>query len=309
MTPNRLTAALIALLLLLLFLTIVDRVAAPASQQQPGKITFVANLDGNWDVFVMDSDGDHSVQVTTTSVDERFPSLSPDRTKIVYGTTDGQLWIADLSSHQSTPLPLAKGQYYHPQWTADGKSIVFTTYEFIPGREDADIWIYTPDAKEAIPLLAQTGVQDYPSLSPKGDWLLYVSSLKVSLFGFGQDNLQQFWIAGLSDGAIKQLPLPSGRHTQPRWEPNGRRIAFSSDMGGASHIWLAKADGTELRQLTQNPGNGTSPAWSPDSSQIVFVSTRSGRMELWTIDLDSKEIRKLAPFGDRAIEAKDPDWR
>jgi len=59
----------------------------------------------------------------------------------------------------------------------------------------------------------------------------------------------------------------------PRWSPDGKRIAFTSDRGGRYEIWVLDADTGNLRQLTFNtPGDTTFPLWSPDGSQMLFRS-------------------------------------
>ncbi len=297
------------LILLLVFLAVhgVGAQTDPAGRR--GKIAFVANLDGQWDLFLMKAEGGHPLRLTDTPIDEEAPSLSPDGTKLVYATSDGQLWIMEPATRRAEGLPLPTGHYYHPRWTPDGKAIVFAAYEFSPGREDADLWIFDFDTKNHRPLLVQTGVQDYPSLSHRGDRLLYTSSVTTSLFGFGSELLQQLWVSVFPEGRVKQLLLTNSRDTQPRWSPDGRLIAFSSDMKGTPHIWTVSADGGKLRRITSGVGADSSPAWSPDGKEIVFVSTRSGRMELWVVGVEQRNPRKLNPFGARPIEAKDPDWR
>ena len=61
----------------------------------------------------------------------------------------------------------------------------------------------------------------------------------------------------------------------PRWSPDGKQIAFTSDRSGRYEIWLMNADATNLRQLTfDTPGDTSFPIWSPDGTQILFRSNR-----------------------------------
>ena len=45
-------------------------------------IAFVANVDGNWDLFTVDDEGRNPVQLTDTPYDEKDPAWSSDRKKI-----------------------------------------------------------------------------------------------------------------------------------------------------------------------------------------------------------------------------------
>ena len=46
-------------------------------------------------------------------------------------------------------------------------------------------------------------------------------------------------------------PKASPTSMQPRFSPDGRRIAFTSDRGGGDNIWMMNADGSDKRQLTK----------------------------------------------------------
>ena len=74
---------------------------------------------------------------------------------------------------------------------------------------------------------------------------------------------------------------------QPRFSPDGSKIAFVSDRGGADNIWIMDRDGANPRAVTKEKFRLlNSPAWSPDSQYIIarkhFTSRRSlGAGEIW----------------------------
>jgi imidazolonepropionase-like amidohydrolase/Tol biopolymer transport system component len=75
---------------------------------------------------------------------------------------------------------------------------------------------------------------------------------------------------------------------QPKFSPDGNRIAFSSDREGLWNIWTMTADGKEATQISrERRWFVNSPTWSPDGSFIYarrhFVKERSlGAGEIWT---------------------------
>lgn len=57
----------------------------------------------------------------------------------------------------------------------------------------------------------------------------------------------------------------------PRWSPDGKKVAFTSDRGGQYEIWTIDANGTNLKQVTFNsPGDTSFPLWSADGQRILF---------------------------------------
>jgi Tol biopolymer transport system component len=74
------------------------------------------------------------------------------------------------------------------------------------------------------------------------------------------------------------LTNDSPRDWAPRWSPDGRRLAFFSNLSGKYEIWTINADGSDRRQLTfsapDQPGY-VQPGWSPDGARLFF-SLRDG---------------------------------
>ncbi|HEX5181574.1 MAG TPA: amidohydrolase family protein [Allosphingosinicella sp.] len=98
-------------------------------------------------------------------------------------------------------------------------------------------------------------------------------------------------------GDIYTMPIAGGTPTriaeglayeqQPRFSPDGRRIAFVSDRGGGDNIWIMNADGSDKRPLTKEDFRLLNqPSWSPDGRFIAakkhFTTGRSlGTGEVW----------------------------
>ncbi len=98
-------------------------------------------------------------------------------------------------------------------------------------------------------------------------------------------------------GDIYTIPIAGGEahaltagvewDMQPRFSPNGKWIAFTSDRAGGDNIWIMNRNGSNPQQVSKETFRLlNSPSWSPDSEFIVarkhFTSRRSlGAGEMW----------------------------
>ena len=63
----------------------VDAGAARASfPGEPGRIAFMSNRDGNFDIYTVKQNGKDVVQLTTDPAADQFPSWSADGSKITF---------------------------------------------------------------------------------------------------------------------------------------------------------------------------------------------------------------------------------
>jgi imidazolonepropionase-like amidohydrolase/Tol biopolymer transport system component len=101
------------------------------------------------------------------------------------------------------------------------------------------------------------------------------------------DLLGDLYTLPITGGAATLVLGGPAYETMPRWSPEGKRIAFTSDRDGIENIWTMTPTGSDLRQISKERERQVSnPAWSPDGQYLVarkhFRNTRSlGSGEMW----------------------------
>jgi serine/threonine protein kinase len=99
-------------------------------------------------------------------------------------------------------------------------------------------------------------------------------------------SLLQIWTMRPDGSDLRQLTFGPGNKTQPRWSPDGKRIAFVSDVDGNKEIYIMNADGSHVTNLTNDSSDDYDPAWSPDGSILAFTTTRYvGQTQVYLMDI------------------------
>ncbi|MGA2334707.1 MAG: S9 family peptidase [Terriglobales bacterium] len=92
------------------------------------------------------------------------------------------------------------------------------------------------------------------------------------------------------------------------WSPDGKTVAFVSNLSGRNNLWLVPSDGGWPMQLTVSDQRQTSPTWSPDGKWIAYMSDYDGD-EQWDIFLVSPKTGQVVNLTNtREIAEENPTW-
>ena len=96
------------------------------------------------------------------------------------------------------------------------------------------------------------------------------------------------WTADEKGQDVRRITVNRARDVFPRFSPDGRWIAFSSDRTGNLDVYIVPVEGGTPKQLTTHSADDTVLAWAPDSKSILFASNRAEDFtgKLYTVGLE-----------------------
>jgi hypothetical protein len=118
--------------------------------------------------------------------------------------------------------------------------------------------------------------------SPDGQRLLLASSRD----GFGL-------YVGNADGTDVHKIVDAPRYADAAWSPDSRRIAFTSDEGGAFGLTVVDRDGGNRQLVRVFAGAVLIPNWSPDGMSLVYESHQSADGEVGSVSIDGTNEQNL----------------
>jgi eukaryotic-like serine/threonine-protein kinase len=213
-------------------------------------------------------------------------SVDPRGGRLVFQETaaNDALWLFDLSREALSRLTFA-GNYNLGSWASSGTHVVAVRGSAIvrlpidgAGPED----LYDDDTQKL-----------FPDVSPDGRRVVF----DAAGAGSGSDLV----MLDVEQRVARPWQAERFNETQPRFSPDGRRIAYVSDESGRFEVFVRSIEGAGGRIQVSTQG-GTSPVWSRDGRQIFFVSPRStSGSPLPSGDLYGVELSDAGPAAPRLI--------
>ena len=87
-------------------------------------------------------------------------------------------------------------------------------------------------------------------------------------------SLGDIWIASEDGSAVRRVTDHLAREVYPRFSPDGRWIAFSSNRYGNNDVFIVAVDGGTPRRLTFHTGSDEVVGWERDSKAVIFRAAR-----------------------------------
>jgi serine/threonine-protein kinase len=190
---------------------------------------------------------------TTTAIaqDQRLyssPRISPDGTRVavVARSPEGafEIWVYDVVRGGRKRLP-TEHDSFDPVWTPDGARIAFASTQ--PGP--SNLYSINPDIDTSPQVLLAGELGLYPtSFSPNG--LLAFMEMNTS-------SVHDVWVLS-RDGVRSRVHATAANETLPRFSPDGRWLAYTSNESGRDQVFVEPYPETGQRWLISQ-GGGREP--------------------------------------------------
>ncbi|MDA0746051.1 MAG: hypothetical protein O2954_05990, partial [bacterium] len=279
----------------------------PVSWTPDGNKLLYANVVGGfWDLFLYDMNTRKERRLTV-GLRGRDPAISPDGKQIAFvGNEDGTSNLGLLNIDGTHIRYLTNNndgtQYYRPQWSPDGKELLFTIFR----GEDRDIAVIRADAT-AMPANEIRKKKDKPSakpdqtLRPRKMAAIEKDSTTVatipdsltvnedSLRVAREDSLKAFpdSLAYANNAGFHTLINSHADERDPVWLPDGSGIVYSSDRSGIFNLYSMDLTTGRHEQITNVIGGAFTPSVSPKGNDILYVGYHAANYNVYRVQKSS----------------------
>jgi TolB protein len=240
---------------------------------------------------------------------------SPDSKEVAYSMA-GSLWREKIDSTMAVQLTDGPGYDYQPDWSPDGKTVVYVSYQ----KDAMELWLLDLTTGKTQQLTHEGAVNVEPRWSPDGKRIVFVSTAYNKRF--------HIFRADVNGGKLENVVRLTGEtksdlpryyysafdmEISPVWTRDSKEILFVSNRGhihGTGGFWRMKAEpGAEAREIHYEETNWKArPDFSPDGSRMVYSSYLGGAWhQLWVMPAKGGDVFPISYSMEKDFDSAYPE--
>ena len=266
-------------------------------------IIYSSYVNDAMELWVLDLREKQAHQLTSGGAVNLEPRFSPDGKRVAFVSTSYNrhfhIFVADFDAGKLSNVQRLTGEtrstlprYYYsqfdheisPAWSSDGSEILFVSNRnHIYGTGGFWRMKAEPGAASREIHYEETTWKARPDFSPDGKRLVYGSYL-------GQQ-WHQLWLMPSEGGEAFPISYGDFDNINPRWSPDGKRIAFISNRGGNTSLWTQEIPGGEQTQIVATKKNYLRPT----GTLTIRVLDENGQSSSARVFITGGDERAYAP--------------
>lgn len=271
-------------------------------------------------VWLCNSDGSNSIQLTKGDKNSSNPKWSPDGKWIAFTSsrdTKTNLYILPVGGGEAEKLTDVKSAVGNYDWSQDGTMIAFTMIDAADSKEEKNkkakddayfmdeeikqnrlfvLWLNQKDT--AGKYVQKKLTKEYYNVisfdwSPDGKTIAYSHGKSPE----ANDNVySDISLIDVETGQIKSIANTGAGEATPLFSPDGKYIAYFSstypvDWSGPRHAKIYNmADGKSWRLKATPDENGGLLGWTPDGKNVLWSEANKTLNSVYQLSVDGKSI-------------------
>ena len=239
------------------------------------QVAFTSNRDGNYNLYIMDADGENVKRLVNSEAVCYMPSWqrTADGEQIVFGIHGDKPEMASIKPDGSDLKMLGDG--HDPTISPDGKSICYT------GHADGGVSVFVmnldgANKRQIVKEVSKVGAT-FPNWSPDGKAIVYSFPVRdaLELFVVNADGTNNRQLTKLQKVATPAAWSPDGqwisfRLTDERYWSDAEKMkkVYEEKQADKRPVWIIRPDGSEAHAVEclrfQCAMDGSRAAWKPE---------------------------------------------
>jgi len=264
-----------------------------------GIIIFASNMDGDYELYAVQTDAGNLIQLTDNDYDDLYPSWRSDGGEILFSSNESgtfDIYRMPLDGSEESLVHASDGDDISARYAPDGSSIVFTSN--VDG--DNEIFITDPSGSEVTQLSFNDIDDSNPMISPAGDQIVFASE---------RDGNRQIFLMNLDGGDVTKLVPRLSR--EPAWSPDGTQVIYSCHrertlQSGTWDLCAVTVEDGRRSRIVETGSDDRGPSLSPDGTHLVLSTNRDGSdREIFIYNLEGRILLQLTDDSTQDIQ---PAW-